>query len=187
MGMALEPAVLEDDGAGADRLEQSAVVRDEDHRPLVLGKRVLERLAALEVEVVGRLVEDQDVGAGGDEDRQREAPLLAARDVVQRFLDLGAGEEEAAEQIAGLLARQAGLTLSRVEDGPLARGALGVLGEVADLDVVTGSHRARGGLAGAGKRLDQSRLAGAVGADENDVLAALELEIGAVEQGTAGD
>ena len=68
------------------------------HRALELGQRVLERLAALDVEVVGRLVEDQHVGAGGDEDRQREPPLLAAGDVAELLLDVGAGEEEAAEQ-----------------------------------------------------------------------------------------
>ena len=66
--------------------------------PLELHQRVLQRLAALEVEVVGRLVEDEDVGAGGDQDRQREPPLLAAGDVGELFLDVVAGEEEAAEQ-----------------------------------------------------------------------------------------
>ena len=78
---------------------------DEDDRPLELQQRVLERLAALDVEVVGRLVEDQDVGAGGDQDRQREPPLLAAGDVAELLLGVGAGEEEAAEQVARLLAR----------------------------------------------------------------------------------
>src|SRR6185436_18911400 len=77
--VALEATVLAGDRAVADRLQQRAVVGDEDHRPLEGEQRVLERLAALDVEVVGRLVEDQDVGAGGDEDREREAALLAAR------------------------------------------------------------------------------------------------------------
>ena len=67
--------------------------------------------------MVGRLVEDQDVGAGGDEDRQREPPLLAAGDVGELLLDVVAGEEEAAEQGARLLAAEAGLALGGVEHG----------------------------------------------------------------------
>ena len=100
--MAAQLAVLADDRAAADRLQQGAVVGDEDDRALEGDQRVLERLAALDVEVVGGLVEDQDVGAGGDQDRQREPPLLAAGDVAQLLLDVGAGEEEAAEQVPRL-------------------------------------------------------------------------------------
>ena len=73
---------------------------------------VLERLAALQVEMVGGLVEDQDVGARGDEDRQRETPLLAAGDVVEPLVDVLAAEQEVAEQVAGLLAGQAGAALA---------------------------------------------------------------------------
>ena len=40
---------------------------------------VLQRLPALQVEMVGGLVEDQQVRAGVDEDRQRQAPALTAR------------------------------------------------------------------------------------------------------------
>ena len=174
--MAAQLAVLADDRAAADRLEQGAVVGDEDDRALEGGERVLERLAALDVEVVGRLVEDQHVGAGGDQDRQREAALLAAGDVVERLLHVGAGEEEAAEQVARLLAAEPGLALGGVEHGARPRRRLGVLGEVADLDVVAGADRAGGRLALPGEGLDQGRLAGAVGADEDDVLAAFEFE-----------
>ena len=184
--VAAQLAVLADDRAAADRLEQGAVVGDEDDRALEGEKRVLERLAALDVEVVGRLVEDQHVGARGDEDRQREPPLLAAGDVAQRLLRVGAGEEEAAEQVAGLLPAEPGLALRGVEHRPLAGGGVGVLGEVADLDVVAEPDRARGRLGAAGEGLDQGRLAGAVGADQDDVLAPFDFELGAREQGPPG-
>ena len=51
---------------------------DEQHGRREVLQRSLERLAALEVEVVGRLVEDEEVRARGDDDRQREPPPLAA-------------------------------------------------------------------------------------------------------------
>ena len=175
-------AVLADERAAADRLQQGAVVGDQDHRALELDQRVLERLAALDVEMVGGLVEDQDVGAGGDEDRQREPPLLAAGDVGELLLGVAAGEEEAAEQGARLRPGEAGLALGRVEHVPRPGRGVGVLGEVAEVDVVAGADDARGGLAAPGQGLDQGRLAAAVGADEDDVFAALDLELGVLEQ-----
>src|SRR4029079_19059567 len=97
---------------------------------------VLERLPALDVEVIGRLVEDQDVGSRGDQDRQRESPLLTAGDVAERFVDVLAGEQEPAEQIADALAGEPSLTLGGLENRSLPGRALGVLGEIAELGVV---------------------------------------------------
>ena len=47
---------------------------------------------------------------------------------------------------------------------------------------MAGADAAGGRLALPGEGLDQGRLAGAVGADEDDVLAALDFEVGAGEQ-----
>ena len=81
---------------------------------------------------------------------------------------------------------QLGLALRGVEHGALAGGGVGVLGEVAELDVVAGADDPGGGLAPPGQGLDQRRLAAAVGADEDHVLAALDLELGVVEERAAG-
>ena len=102
-------AVHHGDRPGADRLQQRAIMRDEQQRALEGLQRVLQRLAAFDVEVVRRLVEDEHVGARGDEDRQRQAPALAAAQPVQRLLAVLAAEEEAPEQRARLLRRQAGV------------------------------------------------------------------------------
>ena len=48
------------------------------------------------------------------------------------------------------------------------------------------ADRAGGRLALPGEGLDQGRLAGAVGADEDDVLAAFDFELGAREQRPPG-
>ena len=101
-------------------------------------QRVLQRLAALEVEVVGGLVEDQHVGAGVDEDRQRQPPALAA------------GEARPAASRRPRRRTGSGPSSARALPGvsPVARWAasstraacraelLGVLGEEAELDVV---------------------------------------------------
>ena len=94
-----ERAVLDRDDPVGHGVEQRAVVRDEEHRPRERLERGLERLAALEVEVVRRLVEDEEVRARRDEQREREPPPLAAGERRDRLLvRLPAGEEEAAEQ-----------------------------------------------------------------------------------------
>ena len=68
-------------------------------------ERGLERLAALEVEVVRRLVEHEEVRARGDDEREREPAALAARERRDRLLvRLPAREEEAAEQVLRLRA-----------------------------------------------------------------------------------
>src|SRR5205085_9537541 len=69
-----------------------------------------------------------------------------------------------------------------LEDRAGRADRLGVLGEVADLHVVAAPQLAARERRLADERVQQRRLARAVGADERDVLAALEPELGVVEQ-----
>ena len=73
-------------------------MRDQQQRAGELRQRVLQRLPALDVEVVGRLVEDQHVGARLDQDRERQPPPLAAGQTLERLLGVLAAEQEPAEQ-----------------------------------------------------------------------------------------
>src|SRR4051794_25487352 len=132
-GIRAQRPVLDRHRPRTDGIEQRAVVRDQQDGPAERAQRVLERLAALDVEVVGGLVEDQQVGARLDEDREREPPSLTAREPGQRLLRLLAAEQEAAEQRARLVRREAGRALTRLEHGPGRAQLLGVLREVADL------------------------------------------------------
>ena len=119
--------VLDRDRPRADGVEQRAVVRDQQQRARERLQRRLERLAALEVEVVRRLVEDQHVRARLDEHREREPPALAAREPVERLLGLLAAEQEAAEQRARLVRLQPRRALARLQHGPGRAELLGVL------------------------------------------------------------
>ena len=163
---------------------------DEQDRAGEGAQRVLERLAALHVEMIGGLIEDQHVGARAHEDRQREAAALSAGEALQRLLRVLAGEQEAAQQRARLARGQAGRALRDLEH-PLSRRAaraqlLAVLGEVADVHAVAGAERSRRERPPAGERLDQGRLPGPVGPHERDVLAALEPQLGVIEQHAGG-
>ena len=85
----LEPArvvALERDAAAAveledpagDVVEEVAVVGDGDDRALVVGEVALQPGHRLGVEVVGRLVEQQQVGRAQQQPAQRDAAALAA-------------------------------------------------------------------------------------------------------------
>ena len=61
-----------------DIVEEIAVVGDEDDVAGIVDQMLFEPLDALGVEVVGRLVEQQDAGLLEQQPRQRDAALLAA-------------------------------------------------------------------------------------------------------------
>ena len=99
----LSRAVREHDQQIDDAVEEVAVVADDDRRALELLQRLFQRVAGPEVEVVGRLVEDQHVGAVDGELRERRPAPLAAGELLHRLLDDLAVQAEAAEQVAHLL------------------------------------------------------------------------------------
>ena len=80
-----------------DRVEEVAVVRDEDDGVRVVVEVLLEPVARLEVEVVGRLVEQQQVGAREQQLGERDAHLPAARERLGRAVEVVRREAEAVE------------------------------------------------------------------------------------------
>ena len=73
-------AAIELEDPLGDVVEEVAVVGDRDDRAAVLVEEALEPLDRLGVEVVGRLVEQEQVGVLEQEPRERDASLLAAGD-----------------------------------------------------------------------------------------------------------
>src|SRR5204862_4213064 len=186
--------VLDRQCAFGDRVEERTVVGDEQHGAGERVKRRLERLAALEIEMVRRLVEDEEVRARGDRDGEREAPPLAAREHGDRLLvRVPAGEEEAAQEVLRVRAGEPRHRLDALEDRAARVELHLLLREVADLDAVADPEFSRSGAGRAGtfalcrlrrtyagigahQLLQQRGLAGAVRADEGHVLRTLERE-----------
>lgn len=73
-------------------VEEVTVVRDGDHRSLVLSQVLLEPVDALGVEMVRRLVQQQHVGLLQQEPAQRHAATLAAREVLHRLVGVGTAQ-----------------------------------------------------------------------------------------------
>ena len=90
-------AQVEVGDAGDDRVEEVAIVRDEDHRVRVGREVFLEPVARVEIEMVGRLVEQEQPGPAEQQLGQRDAHLPAARERLGRLGEVVLAEAEAAQ------------------------------------------------------------------------------------------
>ena len=102
--VALEPrhlaVALEGEDVRRDAVEEPAVVGDDDGAAGEVEQRVLERAQRVDVEVVGRLVEQQDVAAAAQQLREVDAVALAARELADRLLLVAAAEVEPRDVLA---------------------------------------------------------------------------------------
>ncbi len=157
-------------------------------------EEVLEHVERLDVEVVGRLVEEQHVGLVEQQPQQLEASPLAAGQVPEAGGEPVAGEAEALQHrrggdLAGALPAGAGHDLRDPLD-PLDRGqhpllrvdVVERLGEVLQRDGAPLPHAPDGGLDLAGDQPQHRRLAGTVDPDETDPVAGTESPGGVREQ-----
>ena len=79
---------------GADRLEEPAVVGDQHDRRVDRGEALLEPFQRRDVEVVGRLVQEQQVRVAGQRARKRAAGQLSARERAQLAVEVVVVEAE---------------------------------------------------------------------------------------------
>ena len=75
------PAAVELEDPAGDVVEEVAVVGDDQHRAGEVAQVLFEPARGLGVEVVGRLVEQQQVGLAEQQRAERDAALLAAREL----------------------------------------------------------------------------------------------------------
>ncbi len=189
-GVDVDAAVFHLEDAGGQAVDEVAVVRDEEDGAGEVGDGFEQDVLGAEVEVVGGLVEQQQVRGRDEHLGHGVAVALAAGEDAEFLEDVVAGEHEAAEQGAqlddGNLGGDAGDVVEHlgvgVEDFVL------VLREEVGEDVVAFADGAGGGLFLAAEQADEGGLAGAVGADEGDAVAALDREADVFEDalGAAG-
>ncbi len=85
---------------GGDAVEEPAVVGDDDGAAGEGEQRLLERAQRVDVEVVGRLVEQQHVAAAAQQLGEVQAVALAAGELAELLLLVGALEVEAGDVLA---------------------------------------------------------------------------------------
>ena len=156
-------------------------MRNQDDRALVIVDRLDEFGAAVDVEVVRGLVEDQELRPVEGREPHKESRLLAAR---QRFdISVGArtGKADQRRPPADLRFRLPAHALGDMAVGRAARGQVVdlVLGEEADLELVRPHHFAAHRRQPPTDELGEGRLAVAVRAQEPDPVVVRERQVDA--------
>ena len=178
-------AAVQPDHRAGQRLEEAPVVADQHQRRAGRGQFGLQPGDRREVQVVRRLVEQQDVGRGGQDLRQRDPPGLPAGQAPRVLL---AGEAELLEQVPCPV-RVVARSQPRLDVGQGRRrlAEIRLLREVAQRGAgleepgpVFRRQRARGDA-------QQGGLAGAVAAHQGEALAGRHREGGAPQQGGRAD
>src|SRR5207245_660656 len=144
-------------------------------------------LLALDVEMVRRLVEDEEVVVLGDELREGEARPLAAAELADAAVDRGPPEPEAAEEPPRprLRRRRIPHAADLLEEGAGEVELLRLLREIADLQVLAPEDGSRVRLLTSDQDLEEGRLPGAVRADEADLVPLRQVEVDVREEEAA--
>src|SRR4051812_32678731 len=189
--VALEPrhlrVALEREHVRRDAVEEPAIVGDDHRAAGEAEQRLLERAERVDVEVVRRLVEQQQVAAGAQQLGQVQAVALAAGQLGDLLLLVGALEVDARDVLAAVHHAVADLELVEavgdlLPDGLVVGERVARLVDVRELDRVADPQLARVGLLLAGDHAEERRLAGAVRADDADDAAARQLEAQVVDE-----
>ena len=209
-GVAAQLAAVEFDDAGRHRVQKGPVVGDDQQRAAEVDQQVLQPEDCVQIQVVGRLVEQQHVGRGGQRLGQRDALAQAAGErvhlrlawqlqalegfldallpgpAVQR-LDAGLQRIEIFAVGMGLVALAQRLDLGHAQADGLEHRQAGLedrfLRDVDAAQALLGLQLAVVGLLEPGQDLEQRRLAAAVTADQAQALAHLQRHGRVIKQG----
>ena len=176
--------------AGDDLVQEDAVVADEQQGAVEGGELLLEQLERLDIEVVGRLVEGQQVAGIEEEAGEEQAVALAPREHLDGCTGAGGLEEEVL-QVGEDMARPAVHHDGLAPFGEVLRHALfGIqfraqLVDAADLQPAAVGDAAGRGLQPARQQAQQRGLARAVASREAGTLPPLDVQIHVIQNRVA--
>ncbi len=161
-------ATVEPGGRARQVRQKTAVMADDDERAAAAVKLAFQPFDGGEIEMVGRLVQQQDIGRGRQHARQRRAAGFAAGDICGVFV---AAKPELLQHIVGLIVVVAGAEAS-FDIGKRGCEAckIRLLRQIADGRAGLHETAAAVGLDEPGRDLQQRRFARAVTADQTDAL-----------------
>ena len=161
-------------------VQEIAVVGNDEQRPVKGLERLLQHVLRLDVHVVGRLVEDQEVVALQHQFRHPEPGPLAAAQHRHALVDVFPAEEERSQDIPQFCADIPHRDpVQGTEDGLLfVEHIFLVLSVVTYVYIMSYFRFAGERLQLAGDRPDQGGLALAVASDQGHFLPALDLHVG---------
>uniref|UniRef100_A0A098DMI5 Uncharacterized protein n=1 Tax=Gibberella zeae (strain ATCC MYA-4620 / CBS 123657 / FGSC 9075 / NRRL 31084 / PH-1) TaxID=229533 RepID=A0A098DMI5_GIBZE len=174
----------------ADVVKETGVVRDNDGGASGVLEVLLEPLNVLHIQMVGRLIKQQNIGSLEDSTAQSKLHLPTTREGADLTLNHLLGETELVELLLDISLGGSDTGLLKLLHGPVNGGHLSIsgvqvvldedsldlvlLGETLDLLVVDGAH--------------EGGLSGTVGTTKTVTLTTLETEVSLVEKnlGTVG-
>ena len=168
-------------------VEEAPVVADQQQRARVGLQHALQQVDGFQIQVVGRLVQHQQVGRAGEQPRQQQAVALTARQGAHRRVGAVGREQEVLQIAHDVAARAIDLDVFRAGADRVGHALLGVelltqLVEIGNLQVRTQPHRAGVGRVFAQDELEQRGLADTVGPDQADAVTAHDGEVQVAHQ-----
>ena len=101
-GVGDDGLVIDVGDVGANAVEEVAIVRDDDQHAFVLVQKILQPVDRIEIEVVGRLVQQQRLRMSEERLRQQHADFLSARQLSTSCARALVGNVEALQQHRGV-------------------------------------------------------------------------------------
>ena len=160
---------------------------DQQQRARVGLQHALQQVDGFQIQVVGRLVQHQQVGRAGEQPRQQQAVAFATRQGAHRRVGPVGREQEVLQIAHDVAARAIDLDVFRAGADRVGHALLGVellaqLIEIGDLQVGAQPHRAGVWRVFAQNELEQRGLADAVGPDQADAVTAHDGEVQVAHQ-----
>ena len=182
-GPVVEPAPVELDDAGRQPPQEHPVVSDEHQRAAGAEQELFEPADRVDVEVVGRLVEQQDVGVADQGLGQQDAPLHARGEIHEPGVGVQVHPgDDRIDPVVGTRRRAELLEPLGHLVGDRAALSLGhLLRKEGDAQALLADHLALVGRDLASKEPQQRALALAVAAQKADALAPLDLQVHPIE------
>ena len=172
-------AVLHEPQSIGHKLNEMHVVRDQDDRAVIDVERLDQRAPALDVEMVGGLVEHQQLRRLAGDERKVEPRLLPARKRCNRHIRLLPAEAEGAEAGADTVGRGVGHEARQVAERRARRlqHVDLMLREIADRELGHPCHGAPIQRQQVRQQLGEGGLAVAVRAEERNPFARVDSQV----------
>ena len=173
-----ETSTLHRQHSGRQPLQEVAVMRGDHERSGEFQQCRLQGLARGNIQMIGRLIQQQEVRLIEQQLRQVKALAFSARQHPYVLEDFLSTKEEASQIGPRLLGRHRAPVEDLVQDSVIVRQrGRGLLGKVPRPKAYPGRHAAGGGRLQPGQHLQERGLTGAVGAHQADALPAIDLQV----------
>ena len=182
---AAQPALMQPDDAGAQIAQKGAVMADHQQGPAMLAQHLLHPFDGGHVHMVGRLVQQQDVGLGIDRACQRDAACLAAGQAIAHPVWI---KPQTHQKFIGLVQRGRAFSavgvMAHCDKGTQCHAArqIGCLRQIGNAGAGCHPQAALIHIGAAGHQLHQAGFASPVAPDKRQPVTGMQGQVGIAQQ-----